>query len=81
MPDYRIFILGPDGHYSNMREFTALDRGEATKAALRYVDARYEDGRAVELWEGAVMIGTFKPSYRGGDPIFKRPRMARQSKK
>jgi hypothetical protein len=76
MPGFRAYIVGPDGHFVDVREFVAPDRGEATRVALGYVD-----GHPVELWEGDDWIGTFKPSYRGGDPIFKRPRMPQRQGK
>jgi hypothetical protein len=71
MPGFRAYIVGPDGHFVDVREFVATDRGEATKVALGYVD-----GHPVELWEGQDWIGTFTPSKNGGNPSFKRLRRA-----
>jgi hypothetical protein len=73
VPDYRAYIVGPDGHFKNVRVFAAVDRDEATKSALQLVD-----GHAVELWEGEQWIGTFEPDKGGGAPRFKRLRMARR---
>jgi hypothetical protein len=71
VPNYRAYIVGPDGHFIGVHEFTAPDRGEATKTALGYVN-----GHAVELWEGAERIGTFTP-VKNSNPLlnrFRRPR-------
>lgn len=75
MPDYRAYIIGPDGHFVGLKEFTAADQGEASRIALGYVD-----GHPVELWEGDHWIGTFKPSPTGGFPTFKRLARKRQPK-
>lgn len=63
MPDFRAYVVGPDGHFVGVHEITAADREEATKIALKYVD-----GDPVELWEGAAWIATLKPSPTGGLP-------------
>jgi hypothetical protein len=31
VPNYRAYIIGHDGHFIGVHEFTAPDRGEATK--------------------------------------------------
>ena len=68
VPDYRAYIVGPDGHFIGMHEISAADRSEATSAALKLVD-----GHPVSLWEGEEWIGTLKPGNPGCAPIFKRP--------
>jgi hypothetical protein len=67
VPDYRAYIVGPDGHFIGVHEFAAKDRDEAATVALGYVD-----GRPVELWEGPEFLGTFTPHPRGRPPFFKR---------
>ena len=68
MPDYRAYIVGPDGHFVGVHEIAASDRSEATSIALKFVD-----GHPIELWEGEEYIGTLKPGNFGSAPIFKRP--------
>jgi hypothetical protein len=75
VPDFRAYVVGPDGHFLGVHEIEATDRGEATKIALGYVD-----GHPVELWEGAIWIGTFKPSPTDGVPLLKRLRRERKPK-
>ncbi len=75
MPDYRAYIVGPDGHFVGVQEIAAVDRDEATKIALKYVD-----GHIVELWEGETWIATLKPSPTGGFPTLKRLARKRQPK-
>jgi hypothetical protein len=66
VPDYRAYILGPDGHFIGVREFAAADRAEANKVALSLVDKR-----TLELWEGKECIGTFTPRKIVSNPSFK----------
>ena len=74
MPDFRAYIVGPDGHFIGVHAFAASDRSEATKNVLAFVD-----GHSVELWEGPEQVGIFKP-VKGGNPIFKRFRLTRRAK-
>jgi hypothetical protein len=48
MPEYRAFIVGPDGHLSGFEEMVCDDDSKAIERAERLVD-----GHDVELWNGA----------------------------
>ena len=48
MPEYRAFIVGPDGHFSGFEEMVCDDDSKAIERAERLVD-----GHDVELWNGA----------------------------
>jgi hypothetical protein len=45
MPDYRAYIIGPDGHFYETVALNALDGAAAIEAAKRLID-----GHDVELW-------------------------------
>ena len=45
MPDYRAYIVGPDGHFRTFEVVTADDDGQAVEIARKYVD-----GCDVEVW-------------------------------
>jgi hypothetical protein len=51
MPDYRAYIVGPDGHFVGYQPLTCVDDAEATETAKLLVD-----GRDVELWSGARLV-------------------------
>ena len=72
MADYRAYIVGPGGQFINVHAFVAVDRSEATKVAITYVDRH-----PVEVWQGEEWVGTLTPAKRGG-PIFRRQRMLRK---
>ena len=46
MPDYRAYIMGPDGHVQNRVDLQCTDDAEAIKLAKQLVD-----GYDVELWQ------------------------------
>jgi hypothetical protein len=50
--DYRVYIVGKDGHFIGVREIQASDDAAALKKATQYVD-----GRDVEIWERERQIG------------------------
>ena len=68
MPEYRAYIVGPDGHFIGVHQIAAADQNEAVTKAISLLN-----GRPVELWNGDQYIGTLKPGNLGCDPIFKRP--------
>lgn len=72
MPDYRLFIVAPNGRILT-KEFTSAERREAACLALKFFDKL-----PLELWEGDEWIGTFKPGNPGCWPIFKRPARRRR---
>jgi hypothetical protein len=59
MPDYRIYIVGSNGHFSDVVTLESADDSEATRQAEQLVD-----GRAIELWQRARKIATFDASRK-----------------
>jgi hypothetical protein len=56
MPDYRAYIVGPDGHFRTFEVVTADDDESAIKIARRYVD-----GHDVEVWELDRKVAVLSP--------------------
>jgi hypothetical protein len=54
MPEYRVYIIGPDGHFLKSVPMECADDNEATEQAKQLVD-----GHDVELWEHARKIARF----------------------
>lgn len=52
MPDYRAYIVGPDGRFIAAEVIVAKDDAEALSIAKRFVD-----GHDVELWHLDRKIG------------------------
>jgi len=55
MPDYRAYIIGPDGHVIDRFEFLAADDEAAKHKAKQYVN-----DHDVELWHRDRKVGDFK---------------------
>ena len=55
MPDYRAYIMGPDGHVQNRVELRCDDDVEAIRLAKQVVD-----GHDVELWQLDRYVETFR---------------------
>jgi hypothetical protein len=55
MPDYRAYMLGPDGHIQLRVELHCADEETARERAQQLVD-----GYGVELWDGARKIATYR---------------------
>jgi hypothetical protein len=55
MPDYRIYIVGSDGHFDSAVPLECADDLEAMEKARQLVD-----GRDVELWQRARKVATFQ---------------------
>ena len=55
MPDYRAYIMGPDGHVQNRVELRCDDDVEAIRLAKQIVD-----GHDVELWQLDRHVETFR---------------------
>ena len=53
--DYRVFVLGEDGHVVHRHEFWCETEDEAKERAQQLVD-----GRDVELWHRDRKIATFR---------------------
>jgi hypothetical protein len=54
--DYRVYIVGSDGHFFNSVELECADDTEAMERAKQFVD-----GHDVELWERHRMVAVLKP--------------------
>jgi hypothetical protein len=54
MPEYRVYIIGSDGHFFNSLEPNCADDSEAMELAKRLVD-----GHDVEFWLRDRKIGRF----------------------
>jgi hypothetical protein len=61
VPEYRAYVVGPDGHFLWSREFVAANDDAAFKHARQFVD-----GHDVELWSGERFVAKLK-SDRTGD--------------
>jgi hypothetical protein len=55
MPDYRAYIMGPDGHVQNRVELRCDDDAEAIRLAEQLVD-----DHDIELWQLDRHIETFR---------------------
>lgn len=55
MPEYRAFLLGPDGHITTRLELDCSTVDEAKDHARRLAD-----GHDVELWDGGLKIALFR---------------------
>jgi hypothetical protein len=53
MADYRIYVVGSDGHFINVVAIECADDAEATKRAAHLVD-----GHDVELWQRARKVAS-----------------------
>lgn len=55
MPEYRVYLIGADGHFQNSVPLECADDEAATEQAKQLVD-----GHDVELWQRDRKIATFK---------------------
>ena len=55
MPDYRAYLIGPDGHFWKSIALDVPDEAAAIVAAKQLVD-----GHDVELWQRDRKIGKFE---------------------
>ena len=60
MPEYRAYIMGPDGHIQSRVDIVCRDEKAAKEQAKQLVD-----GRDVELWQGARKLVRFYHSELG----------------
>jgi len=58
MNDYRVYIIGPDGHIVRRVDLVSLDDHAAKEQAERLVD-----GHDVELWHLDRQIAEFKARH------------------
>jgi hypothetical protein len=54
MPDYRVYLIGSDGHFFNSVPLECADDVEATEQAKQLVD-----GHDLELWQRDRKVATF----------------------
>ena len=55
VPEYRVYFVGPDGHFLNFKPLICGSDDEALAEAKQLVD-----GHAVELWSGERFITKVK---------------------
>ena len=55
MPEYRVYLIGPDGHFHSSTPLECADDEAASERAKQLVD-----GHDVELWQRDRKIATFK---------------------
>ena len=51
MPEYRAYVVGDDGHFTDYKGMICRDDAEAIEKAKRLVN-----GRDVELWSGPRFV-------------------------
>ncbi len=51
MPEYRVFLVGHDGHFSGFEAMVCDNDAKAIEEAKQFVD-----GHDVELWNGARLV-------------------------
>ena len=51
MPNYRVYFIGPDGHFINFKPLICAGDDEALAEAKELVD-----GHDIELWSGPKFI-------------------------
>jgi hypothetical protein len=59
MREYRVYIVGSDGHFSNVFPLDCADDGEAMEQAKQLVD-----GDDVELWQRDRKVATLNASRK-----------------
>jgi hypothetical protein len=61
MPEYRVYIVGSDGHFQESVSLQCVDDGHATEQAEQLVD-----GHDVELWQRDRKIARFDHTPKSG---------------
>jgi hypothetical protein len=54
MPPYRVYMIGPDGHFQNAIDLDCVNDAAAIESAKQLVD-----GYDFELWQQGRKIGRF----------------------
>ena len=54
MPDYRIYVIGTDGHFERSIQLDCPDDNAAIEAARQFID-----GADIELWQRDRKIAKF----------------------
>lgn len=60
MPDYRVYVIGSDGHFRSSVALVCPDDETAKNEARELID-----GHDVELWQYARKVATFKSGNDG----------------
>jgi hypothetical protein len=60
MQEYRVYLLDSEGHITSRIDLACEDEEVARQRAKQLVD-----GHAVELWQGARLIGEFPVEHSG----------------
>lgn len=60
MPEYRVYMVGPDGHFIGYEPLTCADDSEALEKAKRLA-GKYP----VELWSGPTLISSLPTQPAG----------------
>jgi hypothetical protein len=55
VPDYRVYLLDPDGHVIRRIDLNCAEEREAKEKAKQLVN-----GHDVELWDGGCLIEVFR---------------------
>jgi hypothetical protein len=66
MQEYRVYILGPDGHVQGRHDLRCSNEAEAVKLAKQFVN-----GHDVELWQLDRQIEKFR--HTSERPILRQP--------
>jgi hypothetical protein len=51
VPEYWVYVVGADGHFTESKEMTCRDDGEAVVKAKRLID-----GHDIEVWSGNRLV-------------------------
>jgi hypothetical protein len=57
VPEYRAFIVGPNGHFTGHEDMICRDDGEAVINARRLMNGQDQD---IEVWSGARLVMRLK---------------------
>jgi hypothetical protein len=55
MPDYRVYVIGPDGHFKRAIQLECPDDNAAIESAKQFID-----GADIELWQRDRKIAKFE---------------------
>ena len=58
MDDFRVYVIGKDGHIINRIDLACADESAARERAKQLVD-----GHAIELWQLGKMLERFEPKH------------------
>jgi hypothetical protein len=61
MPDYRVYVIGQDGHFINVIDLSCEDDHAAIKSTKPLID-----GHDLELWQRDRRIARFDSRTEGG---------------